>query len=72
MKQKKTDYDATEYGVNYARYGEDIPEILEDISERSLERVVSTLYSTETLFSLFDYGNIERTPPKKPKPDKNG
>lgn len=72
MKPKTTEIDATDYSVNYARYGEEIPEILEEISERSLERVVSTLYSTDTLFSLFDYGNIEPKAAKPPKPDEKG
>ena len=72
MKEKKTDFDISDYGVNYARYGEEIPHILEEISESSLERVVSTLYSTETLFSLFDYGNISELNPDKPKLDKKG
>ena len=72
MKEKKIDIDISSYAVNYARYGEDIPEILEAMSERSLERVVSVLYSTDTLFSLFDYGNVSELKPDKPKPFEKG
>lgn len=68
MKEKTLEYDATEYTVNYARYGEEIPQIVEEISERSLERVVFLLDSSDSLISLFDFETQTSATPKPLKP----
>ena len=41
MQKRDTEFDGTGYGVNYARFGEEIPDIVQDISEKQLKKYLS-------------------------------
>lgn len=46
MQKRETEYDGTGYGVNYARFGEDIPDIVKNLSKKQLiKRMQSDTYA---------------------------
>ena len=39
MKKEEEEFDATGYGVNYCRYGEEVPDILFDLSQNARKKI---------------------------------